>query len=83
MDDAPCRENFSHDIRQWLIRYMSQKLGLEDDQLDDQEEFSRYFSSLELMEMLGDLEKKLDRRLTPEIIIHHPNIALLTKFLSN
>jgi acyl carrier protein len=82
MGDAQCQGNSVHDIRQWLLGYMSQKLGLEDDQLDDQEEFSRYFSSLEMMELLGDLEKKLDRRLTPGIIIHYPNIAMLAQHLS-
>jgi acyl carrier protein len=80
--DPQCQENSEHDIRQWLLNYMSQKLDLGDHQLDDQEEFSRHFSSMELMEMLGDLETKLDRRLTPAIIIHHPNIAMLAKHLS-
>jgi acyl carrier protein len=82
MDEAQVQASSAHDIRQWLISYMSQKLGLDNDQLDDQEEFSRYFSSMELMEMLGDLEKRLDRRLTPGIIIHYPSIAMLARHLS-
>lgn len=82
MEERQCRPSTASDIRQWLLGYMSQKLGLTDDQLDDQEEFSRYFSSLEMMELLGDLEKKLDRRLTPEIVVHYPNIAVLSQHLS-
>jgi acyl carrier protein len=82
MGDIQYQVSSAHDIRQWLLGYMSQKLGLDGDQLDDQEEFSRYFSSLELMELLGALEKKLDRRLTPGIIIHYPNIAMLAQHLS-
>lgn len=82
VSDIPGKQTMSAaQIRDLLVEKIAETMLVEPDQIDDQEEFTRYISSLEAMELLGELEKKLDRRLTPAIVTHYPNIAMLARHL--
>lgn len=82
-DEMEKQTNSVDDIRKWLLVNVAEKTELDFDQIDDQEELTRYFSSLEAMELLGKLEKKLHRRLTPSIVVNYPNIAMLAEHLGS
>lgn len=70
-------------ISNWLIAKLAERLELDPQTIDTQKEFIDYgLSSLEAVNLSGDLEIFLDRRLSPTLLWEYPNIDALSQALA-
>ncbi len=69
-------------LQNWLVDQIAERLGLESDEIDIDEDFADYgLNSIEAVNLSGDLENMLGRRLPPTILWDYPNIAALAQYL--
>lgn len=77
---------FSQDaksIQFWLVAQLAERLGLEPDEINIHEDFADYgLNSIEAVNLSGDLENLLGRRLPPTILWDYPNVAALSEYLA-
>ena len=78
--------NLSHiktveEVTSWFYRKISSISDIPAELIDEDEELTLYLSSVEAMEMMGELEDWLGCRLEPTSIYHYPTIMQLSKFL--
>ena len=67
----------------WLVNQIAERLGLESDEIDIHEDFADYgLNSIEAVNLSGDLENMLGRRLPPTILWDYPNIQELSQYLA-
>jgi 8-amino-7-oxononanoate synthase len=70
------------DLSHWLISRLAEILDLEATEIDVQTDFMDYgLSSVEAVNLSGDLENLLDRRLSPTLLLDYPNIESLASYL--
>ncbi len=70
-------------IQVWLINQITERLGIEPDEIDLDEDFADYgLNSIEAVNLSGDLENILGRRLPPTILWDYPNIHALSQYLA-
>jgi acyl transferase domain-containing protein/acyl carrier protein len=70
------------EIQDWLITHVAELLQIAPDKIDIQEPFANYgLSSREAVNLSGELEDLLGRRLSPTLVYEYPNIWLLSKYL--
>jgi acyl carrier protein len=70
-------------LQLWLVNQIAERLGLEPDEIDIQEDFADYgLNSIEAVNLSGDLENLLGRRLPPTILWDYPNIHELSQYLA-
>jgi 8-amino-7-oxononanoate synthase len=71
-------------ISRWLILKLAEKLGLAADNIDTQADFTDSgLSSLEAVNLSGELEGFLGRRLSPTLLWDYPNINALAQHLAH
>ena len=71
------------EIQNWLITRLAEILHTEPDKIDIREPFTNYgFSSLDAVNLSGEMEEFIGRRLSPTITYDYPNILCLAKYLS-
>ncbi len=71
-------------IEGWLVSQLSERLGLEALEIDVEEDFANYgLNSIEAINLSGDLETILGRRLPPTLLWDYPNICTLAKYLAD
>ncbi|MGB3535371.1 MAG: acyl carrier protein [Microcoleaceae cyanobacterium] len=69
-------------LQSWLVNQIAERLGLEPDEIDIDEDFADYgLNSIEAVNLSGDLENILGRRLPPTILWDYPNIHELSQYL--
>lgn len=69
-------------LQNWLINQIAERLGLTPDEIDIHEDFADYgLNSIEAVNLSGDLENILGRRLPPTILWDYPNIHELSQYL--
>lgn len=67
----------------WLVNQIAERLGFEPDEVDIHEDFADYgLNSIEAVNLSGDLENMLGRRLPPTILWDYPNIRTLSEYLA-
>jgi acyl carrier protein len=71
-------------IQGWLVGQLAERLGLEALEIDVEEDFANYgLNSIEAINLSGDLETILGRRLPPTLLWDYPNICTLAKYLAD
>ncbi|MBS1518088.1 MAG: SDR family NAD(P)-dependent oxidoreductase [Bacteroidetes bacterium] len=75
--------NFNN-IRDWLIKRLSDLLQIKKELIDVGESFAAYgMDSLKAVQLSGDLETLLDKHLPDTLVYDYPNINSLSRFLTN
>lgn len=70
-------------LQLWLVNQIAERLRIEPDEIDIQEDFADYgLNSIEAVNLSGDLENLLGRRLPPTILWDYPNIQELAQYLA-
>ncbi|MGL5080592.1 MAG: acyl carrier protein [Microcoleaceae cyanobacterium] len=70
-------------IRSWLISQLAARLGFQPSEIDIHENFGNYgLNSIEAVNLSGDLESILGRRLPPTILWDYPTIQTLAEYLA-
>ncbi len=81
--DSPALSQDAQAIQVWLIAQLAERLGLEPDEIDLNEDFANYgLNSIEAVNLSGDLENILGRRLPPTLLWDYPNIKTLSEYLA-
>ncbi|WP_423241852.1 MULTISPECIES: acyl carrier protein [Limnospira] len=67
----------------WLITQMAERLGLNPDDIDIDEDFANYgLNSIEAVNLSGDLENQFGRRLPPTLLWDYPTIKAIADYLA-
>jgi acyl carrier protein len=70
-------------IATWLRTRLAERLGLFPDEIDIDEEFANYgLNSIEAVNLSGDLENFLGRRLPPTLLWDYPTIGAIADYLA-
>ena len=70
-------------IQTWLVSKLSERLGIEADDIDIREPFTSYgLGSTEGVVLAGELAKWLGRELSPALIYGYPTIESLARYLA-
>jgi acyl transferase domain-containing protein/acyl-CoA synthetase (AMP-forming)/AMP-acid ligase II/acyl carrier protein len=78
--EAPATEE---QIRAWLIDRIATRLRVPAPDLDPREPLARYgLDSLTAVQIAGELERWLDKPLSPVLVYDHPTIDALARFLA-
>jgi acyl-CoA synthetase (AMP-forming)/AMP-acid ligase II/acyl carrier protein len=79
---APPLAATEEQIRDWLRQRIAARLGRREQEIPGQTPFMEFgMGSLDAVELASDLERWLNRRLSPTAIYNHPNIDALAKWL--
>jgi myxalamid-type polyketide synthase MxaE and MxaD len=80
---SPKKPPTAEAIQDWLVLQLSERLGVEPDDIDIRQPFSSYgLSSREAVSLSGDLEDWLGLRLSPTLVYEHPIIKALARHLA-
>ncbi|MGF1481206.1 MAG: acyl carrier protein [Cyanophyceae cyanobacterium] len=68
------------DIQTWIVNYLAELLEEEPEQVDVTLPFEQYgLDSAEAVELSGDLEDWLERKLNPTLLYNYPTIEALAE----
>ena len=82
--NSPDRAQSVIDITDWLIAQLGERLDLPDSKIDIHKDFTEYgLNSIEAVNLSGNLENFLGRRLDPTLLWDYPNIHSLAVYLAN
>lgn len=71
-------------ITDWLIKQLAERLDMPVDEIDIHKDFTEYgLNSIEAVNLSGNLENFLSRRLEPTLLWDYPNIHALALYLVN
>jgi acyl carrier protein len=80
MTDSPSSED---ELRRWMIEKIASMLGVAADRIDPDSEFASYgLDSAAAIELLAELELRLDRELATTMVWDHPTIRALASELA-
>ena len=75
---SPVREN----IKSWLVSQFAERLEIETNEIDIERDFIDYgLNSIEVVNLSGELENLLGRRLPPTLLLDYPTIESLAEYL--
>lgn len=78
--DGPLTEEV---IRDWLIKRLAKQIKSEESLVDPRKSFEDYgLDSIVAVKISGDLERLVERRLSPALLFEHSNIDDLSRFLA-
>jgi len=70
-------------IKRWLVERLAKQLSVKPDQIDTSVPFVDYgLDSLVAVKVSGDLEKLVERRLSPALLFEYSTIDALTQHLA-
>ena len=70
-------------IQTWLTSHLAESLDLDPQQIDVHKDFTDYgLNSIEVVDISGELEQVLGRRLDPTLVFEYPNIQALSEYLA-
>lgn len=70
-------------LRAWLVQWLAKQLKVEPSQIDTAKRFDEYgLDSRVAVQVSGELEKIVERRLSPALLFEHPSIDELAKALA-
>lgn len=82
MPTPPERPVTAHSLRGWLIEAVALQLSVPPAEVDTGRNFEEYgLDSRAGLELSGQIEKVLERRLSPALLYQHPTIDALVGFL--
>ena len=71
-----------HDLQQWVLSRLSERLGMPATAIDVHQPFARYgIDSLKAVRLSGELEEYLGRPVAPTSLYDYPNVAALVRYL--
>jgi 8-amino-7-oxononanoate synthase len=71
-------------IKTWLISYLTKTLFIETEEIDVNLPLQSYgLDSAEALELVGDLEDWLERKLPPNLVEEYSSVATLSQYLSS
>jgi len=71
-------------IREWLSNQIAERMGINPEEIDPKLPFQNFgLDSKEAVNLSGDLETLLDRRLSPTLLWQYPNIEALSEYLGS
>lgn len=69
-------------IKSWLISQLAERLELNTNEIDIERDFIDYgLNSIEVVNLSGELENLLGRRLPPTLLLDYPTIEALAEYL--
>ncbi len=75
---SPARET----IKSWLVSQLAERLELDTHEIDIERDFTDYgLNSIEVVNLSGELENLLGRRLPPTLLLDYPTIESLAEYL--
>ncbi|WP_426546848.1 aminotransferase class I/II-fold pyridoxal phosphate-dependent enzyme [Dapis sp. BLCC M126] len=75
---SPVREN----IKSWLVSQLAERLEVDTSEIDIERDFIDYgLNSIEVVNLSGELENLLGRRLPPTLLLDYPTIESLAEYL--
>lgn len=70
-------------IRQWLIRRLAKQVKVDASTIDTAQTFDAYgLDSIVAVQVSGDLEKLVEKRLSPALLFEYPSIDELSAYLN-
>ena len=73
----------TREIEAWLVRAIARSLRVDEREIDVQQPFAELgMDSIAAVELSGDLERWLGRRVAPTIVWDYPSIARLAAHLA-
>lgn len=80
---SPGRSPDAEAIETWLRAQLADRLGLFPDDIDIDEDFANYgLNSIEAVNLSGDLENMLGRRLPPTLLWDYPTVRAIADYLA-
>ena len=77
-ESSPARET----IKSWLVSQLAERLEVETQEIDIKRDFIDYgLNSIEVVNLSGELENLLGRRLPPTLLLDYPTIESLAEYL--
>lgn len=81
---SPDQAHNATEITNWLIDQLGERLDMPVSEIDIHKDFSEYgLNSIEAVNLSGNLENFLGRRLDPTLLWDYPNIHALALYLAN
>ncbi len=75
---SPVRDN----IKSWLVSQLAERLEVDTSEIDIERDFTDYgLNSIEVVNLSGELENLLGRRLPPTLLLDYPTIESLAEYL--
>jgi acyl carrier protein len=72
------------EIKEWMTRRLARQLKVDPSEIDTSKRFDAYgLDSRTAVAVSGELEKLVERRLSPALLIEHPNIDAVCVELGN
>ena len=69
-------------IKSWLVSQLAERLELDTHEIDIERDFTDYgLNSIEVVNLSGELENLLGRRLPPTLLLDYPTIEALAEYL--
>lgn len=69
-------------IKSWLVSQLAERLELKTHEIDIERDFTDYgLNSIEVVNLSGELENLLGRRLPPTLLLDYPTISSLAEYL--
>lgn len=69
-------------IQTWLVSHLAELLERQPEQIDLHTDFTDYgLNSVEMVNISGEMETFLGRRLDPMLVLEYPNIQVLSEYL--
>ncbi|MEQ8967980.1 MAG: acyl carrier protein [Azospirillaceae bacterium] len=70
-------------IKKWLVDRLAQHMKVDPSEIDPAKSFESYgLDSRMAVRVAGELEKVVERRLSPALLFENPNIDALAKYLA-
>lgn len=81
---APLRSVPAAEIEGWLIEWIAARLKVPPGQVRISTPFLEFgLGSLDAVEMVAELERRLGRRLSPTAVYNYPNITVMARWLAS
>ncbi len=78
LESSPVRDN----IKSWLVSQLAERLEVDTSEIDIERDFTDYgLNSIEVVNLSGELENLLGRRLPPTLLLDYPTIESLAEYL--
>jgi acyl carrier protein len=72
------------DLHDWLVDAIARKLQIDPEEIDAAVAYDRYgMDSVAAVELTGELEKRLGRRLSPTLMYDYPTVDALSRHLAD
>lgn len=83
VEASPTQSPSAEEIQAWLVAHLAEALEIEAQQIKPDQDFTEYgLDSITMVNLSGELELFLNRRLDPTLVLNYPNIQVLSEHLA-